>query len=81
MNIFQKLATAARLNKIRKTMNLTKLNKSELWIAVFSSTLIAILTQLEIDPALAEKVTLSIAGIAASYIAGRSVAKAGQDQS
>lgn len=81
MNIFKKIAIAAQLNRIRKNMNLSKLNKSELWIAVFSSALIAILTQLEIDPALAEKVTLSLAGIAASYIAGRSVAKAGQDQS
>lgn len=77
----KKLFLALKLNKIRKQMNLDKLKKTELWVAALSALLISILTQADVDPVLAEKVTLSIAGIASTYILGRSAAKFGKDQS
>lgn len=53
-----------------------KLKKTELWVAVLSSALIALLTQLGMDPDLAGKL---IGGIGIAYVGSRGLAKAGQD--
>ena len=75
MNFFQKTKLFWLLNKARKQMNLSKLNKSELWVTVVSTALLTILTQIDVDPELARNLIASITVIASSYIGSRGYAK------
>lgn len=59
----------------RKTM-IDKLKKTELWTTVIGAALLALLTQLGLDPDLAAKL---IAGLVGTYTASRGFAKMGND--
>lgn len=77
MNMWKKIKLVNLLNKARKDIMWEKLKKTELWIAVLSSALLTLLTQVGLEPEMAAKL---IAMISATYVGSRGLAKVGRDK-
>ena len=61
---------------LRNKDMLDKLKKTELWVTVFGSALLTLLTQLGLEAELAGKL---IAGLTSVYVGSRGIAKAGAE--
>ena len=79
MNIYQKVKLGLLLKKINKQAMWEKLNKSELWVTAGGVFLLSLLTQIEVDPELANKIIGSLTVMVTGYVASRGLAKAGKD--